>query len=92
MANKEENLRRQLDEYVKAKNQLINTVEDAGKASDPAKKAMWDATIPLVRSHILEVCEKDVRYDARNLADRVLEKVLHSVLGDEWKSLLEKLA
>ena len=89
--SKKEQLERQLEAYNNATNALINGVEDAGKRNPTVKASMWDAVVPLIRAHVLEVCEKDVRYDARLLADRVLEKVLPAVLGDDFKTHLDAI-
>ena len=88
--SKEQDLEKQLVELRKAKDFVLDKLDDCMRHPEKIKASMWDAVTPIIKG-VIENKIKGTAYDRREVAEIIFAKAVKCVLGEDAFTHLEKL-
>lgn len=89
---REQQLEQELAEYRKAKNALLDKVDDAGKRSDKEKIQLWDDAVALSKAWVERLLAGKDDFPANPPLTAIGQKALDAILGSDAPELLKKVA
>jgi hypothetical protein len=88
---REQKLEQELAELRKARNALVNCLEDAGKRSVEEKAKLFDAVLPFIRAQVDARLNDESSFRTTSPSDNVVANKVRELILGETVAYLEKL-
>ena len=89
---REQKLEQELAEYRKAKNLLLDRVDDAGKKSEKEKAQLYDDAVALTKAWVEQLLTGAKEWPESSPAGAIGGKAIDAILGPDGLDLLRKVA